>query len=488
MKNKVNKKGSIPQYIQIAKHISDDIKNGKYINGQQLMSVRGLAKKQEISHVTADKVFKYLEKEKLIKRIQGRGAFVSYDSPFNKKNILASEEVKYRYESLRNSDDCRSNLVNLFKNTSHRCTYNFSYSLLNSDKLNSLLPTINYLSKDQTTFELPRIYGQIKGYLPLRELLITELNSPYAIDEILITNGNQHGINLAVQSLINEGDNVLIETPTFTGAIDILYNEKATLIPLRIYENGFSSEYIEELCLKYSPKVMYLTPNYSNPTGYCLEHRERMKLIELAKRYNFYIIEDDHWSDFSYEESITPLAFMKDASSHVIYLKGFSKIIGPDNRISALLAPKHIADRIEQQLTLQSLGVAILPQQYLYALLKKGYYDKIIRSVRSDLIKRSQKVNESLRRLKPYGVEYDIPQGGLNYWIRLPENINAEELLFNKMYENNITFLPGSLLDVTSAQSSSNCIRLNFSYMSFNRLIIGLEKIVSLIEEHLINN
>lgn len=480
----IDKEIPLAPYRQIANQMIDDIKDGNYGYGQKLMSVRTLAKAMNISHVTADKVFKYLESEKLVERIQGRGAFVIYKSPFNSETLLDKEVIKQRYASLRDSENYRSLMVNLFQNTSHVCTYNFSYALLNPEFLNDLLPSVSDLSRDPNLFKATRVYGEIKGYLPLREIMISELQVDYSLDEIIITNGNQHGINLAVAALINKGDTVLIETPTFTGAVDILHNAQARLIPMKIFQEGFCIETIEELCIKYRPKLMYLTPNFSNPTGYCLDCEKRRALLAVAERNDFYILEDDHWSDFAFEEKLIPLALMPGGSKRVIYLKGFSKIIGADNRIGALLAPKHVVQRVERELTLQSLGVAILPQEYLYALIKKGYYKRALEKITSDLKRRVRQVDKYLKVLKVYGLDYEVPRGGLNYWIKLPDNMNSEDVLFNVMYENDITFLPGRLLDVNIESNSSHYLRLNYSFLSYNQLTLGLERLVNLLKAH----
>lgn len=477
----------LPQYIQLSNQLANQIRSGIIQKGTRLPSVRKLSQEVGISHVTADKVFNNLKTKGLIERVQGSGSFVIFSQPFSENENLTVEFVRDKFVSLKESKNFRSLLVGLLKNTTHVCPYNFAYSILNPEIISKIIPEPMDLRLGMEQFKLPRMYGDVQGMLELRQALVDEFESDYSVEEVIVTCGNQHGIGLIVQALINKGDYILIETPTYTGAVDIFTNAYAHLLPIKIFEYGFDKEYIEELSIKYKPKLFFLTPNFSNPTGYCLSLEERMQLIELAKKYNFIIVEDDHWSEFSFNEKVRPIGLMKGASKHVIYLRGFSKIIGPDSRIGSLFAPDYIVDMLQRVLTLQSLGVSLLSQQYLYSLIKKGYYKRSKGYILADLRKRLNIVNKFLLPLRQYGLEYDLPEGGLNYWIKLPRSMNSEALLFGTMYENGITFLPGTITNVTIDSNYDSFIRLNFSFLSYNDLKAGLTKFVDLLK-HELNN
>lgn len=481
----VDPNSPLPPYIQVANQIADQIRSGNMPKGTRLPSVRSLVTMARISHVTANKVLEYLEEKRLIERIQGSGSFSIFNPPFGPDQSLPVSYVREQFSAVHKSKEFRSVLVNLLKNTTHVCPYNFSYALLEPSFVNILIPSPMDSRLKLNQVKWTRTYGEMVGMLELRHTLVDCVAPNRSIEEVLITHGNQHGISLVADTLIMQGDYILMETPTFTGAVDVFANAKARILPLRIFEDGFDEDYIEKLCKKYRPKLFFLTPNFSNPTGYCLTHEERNKLLELAEKYDFFILEDDHWSELSFKEKVLPLGLMEDTINRVIYLKGFSKIVGPDCRIGSLFAHEKLIQEFKKTLTIQSLGVSLLSQHYLLALLKYGYYQNALLPIISDLKKRSIITNQILSPLRSYGVDYDLPEGGLNYWVKLPEHLNSEELLFNAMYPKGITFLPGSITNSTDDSSWDHCLRLNFSYLSLNNLKSGLSKFVDLLKDEM---
>lgn len=475
-------KDSRPQYVQLAEKFSDRIKSGEFIKGAKLPSVRNFAVDEGISHITANKVFVRLSDLGLVERVHGSGSFVIYESPFDIEKQVTEEYVNDQFNQIKSLKQNRSLLVTLLKNTTHICPYNFSYALLNPDYVNKLLPSV---SSALSGWECKREYGNMKGSLHLREELINCFSIKGSTENVLITHGNQHGINLIAQLLLKADDYVFIENPTYTGAVDTFSNLNINLINLDIFKLGFDGVEFEQKLIKYRPKLVFLTPNFSNPTGYALSINERKELLKLSKQYNFYIVEDDHWSEFAYDHEIVPFFSLETPIENVIGLRGFSKVIGPDARIGALFASKEIIDEVEKIITLQSLGVSNFSQEYLFQILKNGCYQNVIKRILDDLNQRRIITNKILLPLKKYGVKFDIPDGGINFWIVLPESYNSEALLFESMFKEGITFLPGSLSGVNSLSEYAHCLRLNFSYLSHSSLKVGLKKFVKLLIDEL---
>ncbi len=482
----VSSKSSLPPYIQVANQIEDQIRSGNISKGSRLPSVRTLAIMAGISHVTANKVLAFLAEKRLVERIHGSGSFSIFDSPFGHQDSPHPSDIRSKFKAARKAKEFRAVLVNLLKNTMQACHYNFSYAILEPDLINRLIPSPMDPCLGLHTIKWTRTYGDMGGMQELRHALI-DMFVPGCDEEcVIVTHGNQHGLHIIAETLIHPGDCILMESPTYTGAMDVFSNAKAQILPVKIYENGFDEQYIEKLCKTYHPKLFYLTPNFSNPTGYCLTYNERKNLLYLSEKYGFVIVEDDPWSELSFEEKVTPLGCMDSSRDKVIYLKGFSKIIGAQYRIGALFADPDLIMQFRKKIMIQSLGVSELTQFYLLSLLRNGIYKNAIPKIVMDLKKRSVIVNQSLSVLRRHGVQYNMASGGLNTWIELPGNIYSEELLFNATYPRGITFLPGSLANSAGNSSCDSSLRLSYGYLSLNSLKSGLSRFVEIVAKELV--
>ncbi len=470
------------QYLQLADALADKIKSGDLPKGSRLPSVRKYASEVGVSHITANKVFVKLEEYKLIERVHGSGSFVIYSQPFTNDIRITEKYVCDQFKLLKSKKQTRSLLVSLLKNTSHICPYNFSYALINPDLIENALPNLSDVFKD---VNMNHVYGEMRGRLNLREKLKDFYSYRGNVENTLITNGNQHGINLIANLLVDKGDNVFIENPTYTGAVDVFANKKANLIGWNFYEEGVDFYELEKSIIALNPKIFFLTPNYSNPSGYVLNNNERAELLRLSVKHNFCIIEDDHWSEISFDNGVQTLISMSENTNNVIGLRGFSKIIGPESRIGVMFANKSIIEGVEKQLTIDSLGVSQISQVYLSKLIKSGHYKKLSQVINRDLRERRNIVNKAFLPLKSYGVKYEIPRGGINYWLELPDGVDSEHLLFNSMFKEGITFLPGTLCGVNSVHEYKNCLRFNYSFLSISSLKAGLKKFVYLLTEEL---
>ncbi len=470
------------QYLQLADALADKIKSGDLPKGSRLPSVRKYALEVGVSHITANKVFVKLEEYKLIERVHGSGSFVIYKQPFSSNQRITEAYVSDQFKLLKSKKQTRSLLVALLKNTSHICPYNFSYALISPALIENTVPNLSDIFRDVS---INHVYGDMRGDLSLRE----ELKDYYAfggnVENALITSGNQHGINLIANLLVDEGDNIFIENPTYTGAVDVFTNKRANLIGWNFHEAGSDFYELEQKIIALKPKLFFLTPNYSNPSGYVLDNEERTELLRLSIKHNFCIIEDDHWSEISFDNEVQTLISMSENTNNVIGLRGFSKIIGPESRIGVMFANKSIIEGVEKQLIINSLGVSQISQAYLLKLIKSGHYKRLSQVIKNDLRERRNIVNKALLPLRAYGVRYEIPSGGINYWIELPDGMDSEKLLFDKMFKEGITFLPGSLCGVNSVDEFKNCLRFNYSFLPISSLKVGLKKFVCLLTEEL---
>lgn len=485
MQLSVNGTSPLPPYIQVANQIADQIRGGNIPRGTRLPSVRKLTGMAGVSHTTANKVLDHLEESGLIERIHGSGSFSLFNPPFDPHQAPSLSYIQNKFLNARRSKELRSVLVGLLKNTTQTCRYNFSYAMLNPDLINRLIPSPADPQVALHDIQWSRTYGDMAGLMELRHALRESFAPDHNEESILITHGNQHGLHLIAETLLGKGDAMLMESPTYTGAVDIFSNTGAHVLPVHIHRDGFDEQAIEALCKKFQPKLFYMTPDFSNPTGYCLTTKERKALLELADKWGFLIVEDDPWSELSFIDNITPLGLMSPCSPNVIYLKGFSKIIGAQYRIGALFAHTTLIEKFKKALTIQSLGVSELSQFYLLGLLAHGSYKKAIPKIIMELKARAGLVNKALAPLRKYDLQFECPTGGLNTWVELPESMNTEELLFKTTYPKGISFLPGSIACSTEDFHFHNCLRFSYGYVSKNNLKTGLSQFVSLLEHKL---
>jgi 2-aminoadipate transaminase len=320
-------------------------------------------------------------------------------------------------------------------------------------------------------------YSTTEGYPPLREMLVRHMKR-YGIvvdtDNVLITSGSQQALDLIGKILINPGDKILTETPSYLGAIQAFTMYGADYITVPIDDDGVIPESLE-VGLRAGPKFMYLLPNFQNPTGVTISAERRRELVLLADQYGIPIIEDDPYGQLRYEgDHIKPLVGI-DAeclecqhngkySGNVIYMSTFSKTLAPGLRLGWIVAPKEVANRIVQAKQGTDLHTSTFDQMVAYEVGRGGFIDRHVQRIRDVYGNRRKIMLDALARAFPdpaAGVRWTRPQGGLFLWIELPDWMDTAELLKTAVKEK-VAFVPGSPFFPNGG--GHNTMRLNFSY------------------------
>jgi DNA-binding transcriptional MocR family regulator len=467
-----------PIYIQIAQDIKDKILSAEFSYNIKLPSIRELAKDLEVSHMTVVKAYKILEKNKIVVKIRGKGIFVNYNtlSPNNHSEILSAW-----YSSIEDYQP-RALTLSLLKNTLKKVKYNMSLSMLNSNMFLDVKKIFLEIINNQS--EALMFYTEPSGDLSLKNSFIDYLSKYRGIEtdikNIIIVSGTQQGINLLASIFTSSKDLVMIESPTYTGAIDAFKNSGATIKPLPIHNNKLSINKLIMQCDKEVPKFIYLTPNYSNPSGYCLTKKERLELLEIAESFDFYIIEDDPWGELQTENTPSYPIKSYDKSDRVIYLKGISKILGAGYRVCAFLASENIISAMTRAKACADLGTALLPQRVVSEILKGPLIDNHIKKIEKFIKKRIHFTAQFFCDHLDSKVKYNIPKGGFNFWIILPEEVNTANILFEDAYNKGITFLPGAICYPSDLHH--NEIRISITYLNdkdYEDALIELCKIIN---------
>ena len=321
-------------------------------------------------------------------------------------------------------------------------------------------------------------YGGTEGLPGLRaqtaEYLKTTAGVRCSAENILPVQGGSQAFDLLLKALINPGDVILVESPTFLGAIQAMRIYKAQLVPMPMDEDGVIVEEVEELVKKHKPKMMYIIPTFQNPTGrtLCLERRKR--LAEMAAQYGFIIAEDDPYRDLRYSGEQLPSISSFDEEGWVVYMSSFSKYIAPGLRMGATAVPDA---RLLRKMVIgkQSSDVhsPLLTQAIVELYLEKGLLPAHLERICGEYRQQLEAMFEGFKYF-PEGTKHTVPQGGLFVWAELPEGYDALPAL-NRAIEENVAFVPG--VHFYPEGGHANTLRLNFSMQECDNIRIGMERL-----------
>jgi 2-aminoadipate transaminase len=329
-------------------------------------------------------------------------------------------------------------------------------------------------------------YGTTEGYLPLREL-IAERSARYGIrvtpENILITSGAQQGLDLLGKIFINPGDRILVESPTYLGAIQAWRAYGAEFVTVPMDEHGMVTAELEE-ALRAGPKFIYVLPNFQNPTGVTLSLERRLRLIELADRYGVPIIEDDPYGQLRYEGEHLPTVVVLDGEQrdncdhcyrgNVIYLGTFSKILAPGLRLAWVIAPPEVIRKLVQAKQGADLHTATFNQMVAYQVGKHGFLDEHVKLIRQVYGQRRDVMLQAMQREFPQEVRWTHPQGGLFLWGTLPAHINAADVL-QAAIQQKVAFVPGE--PFFPLGGGHNTMRINFSNANPENIREGIRRL-----------
>ena len=328
-------------------------------------------------------------------------------------------------------------------------------------------------------------YGSTDGYVPLREMVSRySIRSGMNIDisNILITSGSQQALDLIGKIFINRGDRILVESPTYLGALQAWNAYGAEYITVPVDDYGMRTDLLEE-ALRTGPKFIYVLPNFQNPTGTTLPLERRMKIIELADRYGVPIIEDDPYGQLRYEGEDIPSVEILDSrvreqngtyTGNVIYLSTFSKILAPGLRLAWVVAPDTVIRKLALAKQGTDLNTSTFNQIVAHEVGQHGFFDRHVEVMKKVYLERRNAMLDSLEEHMPENVTWTHPEGGLFLWLTLPRNLDSTEML-PKTIEENVAYVPGEFFHPDG--SGKNTIRLNFSFCCPEKINEGIARL-----------
>lgn len=342
-------------------------------------------------------------------------------------------------------------------------------------------------------------YSTTEGYRPLRDFIVQKM-ARYGIeahpDNILITSGSQQALDLIGKILLNPGDLILTERPTYLGALQAWRAYQAGFLSVPVDDDGLQTNLLEE-ALSAGPKFMYILPNFQNPGGVTLSLARRQELIKAADLYGIPIIEDDPYGELRYEGDHLPPLVVLDSQllngrpipssnghgffrGNVIYLSTFSKTLAPGLRLGWMVAPTDVIRLCVAAKQGVDLHTSSFDQMVAYEIAKDGFLDSHVRTIRQLYRERRDLMLATMARTFPPAVRWTRPHGGLFLWVTLPEGVDAAKVL-DKALAQKVAFVPGVAFH--PAGDGRNTLRLNFSNARPEQIEAGIERLGRVLTE-----
>jgi 2-aminoadipate transaminase len=356
-----------------------------------------------------------------------------------------------------------------------------------------LFPGERFREASGRVLEKPQVglqYGATEGYEPLREMVARHI-ARYGIraksENVLITAGSQQALDLIGKLLINSGDRVLVEAPTYLGALQAFNVYGADYISVPSDEDGLRSDLLEAP-LRSGPKFMYVLPNFQNPGGTTLSEGRRHELVLLADRFGIPIIEDDPYGQLRFEgDHLTPLVVLDRENlrrddgysiGNVIYLSTFSKTLAPGLRLGWIVAPPDVIAKLVQLKQGADLHTSTFAQTVAYEVARDNFLDEHVRLIRRVYRERRDVMLDALQQYFPPEVTWTRPKGGLFLWVTLAEGMDAQRL-FESALRENVAFVPGDSFYAPNGHQDEGRrhLRLNFSAAPPDQIREGIRRL-----------
>jgi DNA-binding transcriptional MocR family regulator len=457
----LDRHSSVPLYLQIRDRLSQLIQAGKLGPGERLPSIRALANRLQVNKLTIIEAYGVLEADGLILARQGAGYFVSQTgtaaSPWKstfapKQDVIIQEQGQGTFfEQLTASLQAQQlgEIID-FSSGFPRPT---GLEELQRIAKRAMVRSAESLFRYDFPQGQPTLQKQIAHMLLMQGLEV----SP---EELIVTNGSEQALSLALQYYVQSGDWVIVETPTYHGALAILENLGAKVIGIPMTVEGMNLELLEQYLQSHRPKLIYTISTLHNPTGLTTSLAHRQQLLALAQRYECPILEDNAYEGLHFE-SVPPPIKALDPGDWVIYVSTFSKTLMPGLRVGYMVVTGEHYRRILEQKLLHDLHVSTVSQAIVSEFLASGYYRRHLGRLRTNNRQSRNAMLQALEVHFPEEVSWTVPQGGLFLWTHLPDPVSIQEICRQALAQkilvaNGAAFFPG--------QQGYAAMRLNFSH------------------------
>lgn len=481
---RIESQGAVAVYRQIADGILEALRDGRLAPGQQLPPSRDLSRELGVNRNTVIAAYDHLIRSGAASGHPGRGTF-----------LAAARPAVARVEADRGGDAWFGTFARAVEGpgvgsllTIYRiATSHEGISLAGGYPAGDLMPIAAFERAMKRVLAERGAevlsYGPTAGYAPLRETIAAEMaskGSPADASSVLVTNGSQQALELTFRTLVDPGDAVLVENPTYTGAISVLGSLGARLVGVPLDDEGIRPDLLAHAMERHRPRVLYVQPTFHNPTTRVMGEPRRREILEIAARFRCLVVEDDWAGALRFDGVDLPSLHSLDGGDHVLYISTFSKKLLPGLRVGWVAAPAPVFERLLALKQIEDCGTSPLVQAALHAFIEEGAQDEHLTRVRAAYRSRCAAMDAAMREWLPEGVRWSVPEGGLFAWVTLPESVDGDQL-FAAARERGVLVGRGSLFHVHG--EGRNTLRLTFSSATETQIRAGIAVLGELLRE-----
>ena len=323
-------------------------------------------------------------------------------------------------------------------------------------------------------------YAASEGFGPLREMVAQRL--PWNVDpaQVLITTGSQQGLDLLGKILIDKGSRVLVETPTYLGALQAFAPMQPQVVGVDSDDEGVDVAALRAAQALERARFFYVLPNFQNPTGRSMSEARRIALCEAAGETGLPLLEDNPYGDLWFDAPPPPPLTARNPDA-CVYLGSFSKVLAPGLRLGFVVAPKALYPKLLQAKQAADLHTPGFNQRVVAEVMKDGFLDRHVPTIRALYKAQCEAMLAALQQHMPAGVEWNRPSGGMFLWVRLPQGMDATRLL-PKAVERGVAFVPGSPFYAGGADPRT--LRLSFVTASVQQIDTGIAALAAAVREN----
>ena len=478
----LNQASDVPLYKQLADAVSDLIANTDVQTGEKLPPTRELAGQLGLNRTTVSAAYALLEQAGLIEGHVGRGSFVA-------RRHTSEAAPDYSSSLPKDWNAILPPLEPAFP-SAHHVDISFASSRPAQDEF----PLTQFRRLSKQVIDSPEAgeilqLGSAHGYAPLRRYLMEQscaAGIARASDDLMITNGCQQALDLLARLFGSHGARVALEDPGYHGMLRVFSRAGADLVSVSVDHSGMETDALEEAVRRQNPQLVIVTPSFQNPTGATLPLERRKRIVSLAGRYGFVLVENDIYSELRYKGKPLPTLKELDETGNTILLRSYSKVSFPGLRVGWLIAPRPVVARLAEAKQISDLHSDQLSQAVLLRFAESGELARHLERTRVAGAERLEAALAAARTFLPAGAAFTRPEGGMSLWIELPAPLTAEALL-NRVQEQGVNFLPGRYFSARPAHHQRS-LRISFGSLSPEQITRGIRLIGQTAAEELTAN
>ena len=454
----------VPLYRQLHEQIASKIRSGELERGARLPATRELAGRLGLNRTTISAAYEMLEAEGLITGQVGRGSFVAGGNA--RQGAVDWTALLERAEPAASgpSGGVGKDIISFVMSRPSGALF----------PLDAFRESCAAVLRRHDLADILQL-GSPGGYEPLRRHLLEDARRQGLAgqgDDLIITNGCQQALDLIGRVLLRPGDTVVVEDPVYTGLKNLLSGMGAQLVGIPVGAEGMDTGNLARVLERERPRFLVVTSNFQNPTGTTMPLAARQNLLQAARVAGVPVVENDAYGELRYEGEAVPAIKQLDEGGGTVQLRSFSKVSFPGLRVGWAVGPRALIDRLRQAKESSDLHTDQLSQAVLLEFAESGRLEAHRARVLAAGAERLAATLEGCRNNLPAGARWTRPEGGMNVWVRLPDRLDAGEIL-PRAHREGVAYLPGRYFAVSRLEPGA--LRLSFAGLPPDQIRAGLE-------------